>query len=85
MNIDLTIFANSIGRVLKFRTYYKEKDFFFEEAFHAKLLSVDPNYLIVEQIYIQSNDEFEEKVSIQKRKLVKGKFAIDTGEMQLSH
>lgn len=85
MNIDLTIFKNSIGRILKFRTYSRGHDFVFEEDFHARLLEVDPDYLIVEQTFTQSNDELEEKLVVQKRRLLKGKFAIDTGEIQLSH
>lgn len=85
MNIDLTIFKNSIGRILKFRTYSKGNDFVFEEDFHARLLEVDPDYLIVEQTLTKSNDAFEEELTVQKRKLLKGKFAIDTGEIQLSH
>jgi hypothetical protein len=85
MNIDLTIFRNSIGRILKFRTYSKGDDFVFEEDFHARLLEVASDYLIVEQTFTRSNDEFEEVMTVQKRKLLKGKFAIDTGEIQLSH
>lgn len=85
MNIDLTIFKKSIGRKLKFRTYYKSNDSIFEEGFHAKLLDVAVDYLLVEQIFIRSNEQFEEEIQVQKRKLLKGKFTIDTGEIQLSH
>lgn len=80
MNTDLTVFKDSIGSILKFRTYHREKDFISEEGFQARLLEVQPNYLIVEQTLTRS-----EEVIVQKRKLVKGRFAIDTDEAQLLH
>ena len=78
MKNDLTIFKISIGKVLKFQTYQKEKDGIHEEDFHARLLEVHPDYLVVEQTLVQS-----EEVVVQKRKLVKGKFTIDTSEVQI--
>jgi hypothetical protein len=85
MNIDLNIFRNSIGRKLKFCTHYKENDLVFDEDFHAKLLAVDKDYIIVEQTFVRSNEAFEEQLMIQKRKLLRGMFTIDTGEVKLSH
>jgi hypothetical protein len=72
---DLTVFKDSIGKLFKFRTYHREKDAILEEDFNAKLLEVQPDYFIVEEALVES-----EEIIVRKRKLVKGKFTIDTVE-----
>lgn len=81
MNYDLKRFEKSIGKSLKFEVLSILKDNSkIVEIFYAvlKSVNVEEEYIIVEQHYIESDENYNEILKSQKRKLHKNKFQVDT-------
>lgn len=69
----------SIGKNLSFEVGYTiDDESSFIDLFNAVLLevNVEENYILVNHFYLISDDDFNEKIASQKRKLVKGDFRI---------
>lgn len=77
MNIDFEFLKKSINKNLKFKKTYFLNNNSFIDVFYAILKEVGDDYIIVEQFYVKSDDNFNEEIVSQKRKLVKKSFEID--------
>lgn len=85
MNIDVNKLKRSIGKKLKFEaTYLKVDKSKFEDVFYAVLKEVNEEYIIVEQTYVVADEDYNDIILTQKRKLIKDKFTI-TREIPLNH
>jgi uncharacterized protein YxjI len=86
MNIDFNKLKRSIGKKLKFEaTYLKADKSKFEDAFYAVLKEVNEEFIIVEQTYVVADEDYNDMVLTQKRKLIKDKYIIDTEKTPLNH
>lgn len=77
MKIDSNILNKSLGKKLKFMAEYYINEDNFRDVFYATLIEVNEDYIIVEQLFVVQDKDFENEIlrSI-KRKLKKGNFKI---------
>lgn len=77
MNIDFKLLKNSVGKRLRFEVSVgldnKET---FTDIFYATLREVGSDFIIVEHYYLKSDENFNQELVSQKRKLVKNKFTL---------
>lgn len=71
---SLKVFENFIGHVKRFKvTYISPK---FDDIFYAEIKEVHEHYIIVEQKYMKSDEDYNEELVSQKRKLGKRDFKV---------
>ncbi|WP_291148046.1 hypothetical protein [Flavobacterium sp. UBA7680] len=71
---SLRFFEKLIGQKRRFLVNYVLPKF--EDIFYAEIKEVHENYLIVEQKYIRTDEEYNEEQITQKRKLDNGLFEL---------
>lgn len=75
--MDFKLFENSVGKRLRFEVSItmENKDTFID-IFYAVLREVGDDFIIVEHFYLKSDENFNQELVSQKRKLEKNKFVI---------
>lgn len=71
---SLKVFENLISQERWFKVSYVSPKF--EDIFHAEIKEVHEKYIIVEQKYMKSDEDYNEEYVVQKRKLNNGDFDI---------
>jgi len=85
MNIDVNKLKRSIGKKLKFEADYLKVDgTSFTDIFYAVLKEAEEGFIIVEQTYIFSDEDYKDTILTQRRRLEKGKYSISR-EIPLNH